>query len=119
MIISDLYSAKDYCNVCGQTPCNCTHIAEGVNVDSQIKDIDEAIKAKMSVGNKVHHPDHGAGTVHMVSQGGGSMVAKDSAIVKFGDNESLGAFLFENGVQHKLFQAHRVSSTFAIARLEF
>ena len=26
------------------------------------------------------------------------------SIVKFGDNESLGAFLFENGVQHKLFQ---------------
>ena len=26
------------------------------------------------------------------------------SIVKFGDDESLGGFLFENGLQHKLFQ---------------
>jgi hypothetical protein len=26
------------------------------------------------------------------------------SIVKYGDNESLSAFLFENGLQHKLFQ---------------
>lgn len=30
MIISDLFSSKDACPVCGQTPCNCTHIAESV-----------------------------------------------------------------------------------------
>lgn len=28
MIITDLFSSKDACPVCGQTPCNCTHIAE-------------------------------------------------------------------------------------------
>ena len=28
MIITDLFSSRDACHVCGQTPCNCTHIAE-------------------------------------------------------------------------------------------
>ena len=28
MIFTDLFSNKDACHVCGQTPCNCTHIAE-------------------------------------------------------------------------------------------
>ena len=58
---------------------------QGVAVGSN--NIDEAIKSKLSVGTKVHHPVHGPGTVHMVSHGGGSMVPKDSAIVKFGDQK--------------------------------
>ena len=29
MIITDLFSSKDSCHVCGQTPCNCTSITEG------------------------------------------------------------------------------------------
>jgi hypothetical protein len=28
MIFTDLFESKDMCHVCGQTPCNCTHIAE-------------------------------------------------------------------------------------------
>ena len=28
MIITDLFSSRDICHVCGQTPCNCTHVAE-------------------------------------------------------------------------------------------
>ena len=31
MIITDLFSSKDACHVCGQTPCNCTHIAESTS----------------------------------------------------------------------------------------
>ena len=38
MIISDLFSSKDACPVCGQTPCNCTHITESVNsIGNKIK----------------------------------------------------------------------------------
>ena len=28
MIFTDLFESRDLCHVCGQTPCNCTHIAE-------------------------------------------------------------------------------------------
>ena len=28
MLVSELFLSKDICHVCGQTPCNCTHVAE-------------------------------------------------------------------------------------------
>lgn len=30
MLFTELFEGKDACPVCGQTPCNCTHIAEGL-----------------------------------------------------------------------------------------
>ena len=34
MFINQVFkSLKDICNVCGQTPCNCTHIREGAYED--------------------------------------------------------------------------------------
>lgn len=49
--------------------------------------IDEAIKRKLVSGSKVSHQDHGKGTVVMVTRGGGNLVPKDSAIVKFGNTK--------------------------------
>jgi len=47
MIFTDLFS-KDMCHVCGQTPCNCTHIAESVaegtgNIGPSIKTLFQKI----------------------------------------------------------------------------
>jgi hypothetical protein len=36
------------------------------------------------------------------------------SIVKFGDKDSLGEFLFENGVQHKLFQETFMDAGFTV-----
>ena len=30
MLFTDLFEGRDMCNVCGQTPCNCTHVMESV-----------------------------------------------------------------------------------------
>lgn len=40
MLFTDLFSHPDICQVCGQTPCNCTHIAEGADakVDESLAD---------------------------------------------------------------------------------
>jgi hypothetical protein len=35
--------SRDMCNVCGQTPCNCTHIEEGAKVDRQAMHITKSM----------------------------------------------------------------------------
>lgn len=36
--------AKDLCHVCGQTPCNCTHITENLSLDQQFDIIEEMVE---------------------------------------------------------------------------
>ena len=61
-------------------------IAQGI-FESQEIDLDEAVKRTLKGGSKVSHPEHGKGTVHTVAMGGGNLVPKDSAIVKFADGK--------------------------------
>jgi hypothetical protein len=51
--------------------------------EAAIESVEEAVKRNLSGGSKVSHGTHGKGTVVMVARAGGSMVPKDSAIVKF------------------------------------
>jgi hypothetical protein len=46
-------------------------------------ELDEANKRTLAAGDRVSHPVHGSGVLHMTALGGGNMVPKDSAIVKF------------------------------------
>ena len=37
MNLNDFFTeSKDMCNVCGQTPCNCTHLTESSQVERKI-----------------------------------------------------------------------------------
>jgi hypothetical protein len=67
---------------------NIAYTKKQLRIDEQgvaedVEQVEEAVKRKLSGGSKVSHATHGKGTVHMVASGGGSMVPKDSAIVKF------------------------------------
>ena len=37
MKISQILESRDSCNVCGQTPCNCTHLTEGETPEKEIE----------------------------------------------------------------------------------
>ena len=40
MIFTDLFESRDICRVCGQTPCNCTHVAESAgNVGDTVRSL--------------------------------------------------------------------------------
>jgi hypothetical protein len=36
--------SRDMCHVCGQTPCNCTHLTEGMTLDQQFDMIEEMVE---------------------------------------------------------------------------